>query len=161
LALAAVEDADYPLERFDFISFGAVLEHLYSPSIAIEQALKWLRSGGIIQAEVPSSRWLISRLVNLYYRLRQTNFVTNISPMHRPFHLFEFGLTSFEKNGRRAGYEIAEHRYRVCSIPHVPGVFPPPFRWWMEHSNSGMQLTVYLRKLQPDAALSTAAAEPL
>jgi len=151
LALAAVEGATYPEGYFDFISFGAVLEHLYSPSVALERALDWLRPGGIIQAEVPSSRWLIARLVNLYYRLRGTNFVTNISPMHVPFHLYEFGLGSFELHGRRAGYEVADHRYSVCSIPHVPRILHAPFRWWMGRTNTGMQLGVYLRKnLQSD-----------
>jgi len=153
LALVAVEDAAYPEGHFDFISFGAVLEHLHSPSRAIERALGWLRPGGIIQAEVPSSRWLVARLVNLYYRLRGTNFVTNISPMHVPFHLYEFGLASFEMHGRRAGYAVAEHRYMVCSIPHVPHMMHAPLRWWMERTGTGMQLSLFLRK---DAAPSTA-----
>ncbi len=150
LALAAVEDADYPPEHFDFISFGAVLEHLRSPSHALERALGWLKPGGVIQLEVPSSRWLISRLVNLYYRLRGTSFVTNISPMHVPFHLYEFGLRSFELHGQRAGYEVAEHRYMVCSIPHVPHLLHPPLRWVMELTGTGMQLSIFLRK-QPAA----------
>jgi SAM-dependent methyltransferase len=156
LALAAVEEATYPDKYFDFISFGAVLEHLRSPSAALERALGWLKPGGIIQAEVPSSRWLIARMVNLYYRLRGTNFVTNISPMHVPFHLYEFGLASFEKHGRRAGYAIAEHRFMVCSIPHVPRILHPPLRWWMEGSGTGMQLSLYLRKAPADAAPSKA-----
>jgi SAM-dependent methyltransferase len=146
LALAAVEDAEYPAGQFDFITFGAVLEHLHSPSRALERALSWLKPGGVIQAEVPSSRWLISRLVNTYYRLCGTLLVTNISPMHVPFHLFEFSLRSFELHGRRAGYEIAERRFMVCSIPHVPGLLRAPLRWWMERTGTGMQLEVYLRK---------------
>jgi SAM-dependent methyltransferase len=156
LALAAVEDAAYPEGYFDFISFGAVLEHLHSPSAALERALGWLKPGGIIQAEVPSSRWLIARLVNRYYRLRGTDFVTNISPMHVPFHLYEFGLASFEKHGCRTGYEVAEHRFMVCSIPHVPGALQAPLRWWMNLTDTGMQLSVYLKKRPADAALSKA-----
>ena len=155
LALAAVEQATYPPEHFDFISFGAVLEHLRSPSRAIERAIGWLKPGGIIQAEVPSARWLIARLVNRYYRLRGTDFVTNISPMHVPYHLFEFGLASFKQHGRRAGYQVAEHRYLVCSIPHVPRLLHPPLRWWMDRTGTGMQLSLFLRKLATDAAPST------
>jgi 2-polyprenyl-3-methyl-5-hydroxy-6-metoxy-1,4-benzoquinol methylase len=147
LALAGVEDAKLPAEHFDFISFGAVLEHLQSPCQAIERAIGWLKPGGIIQAEVPSSRWLISRLVNAFYRLRGTSYVTNISPMHRPFHLFEFGLQSFEKHGLRSGYEVACHHFAVCSIPHAPRLLHPLLRWWMERTGTGMQLTVFLRKL--------------
>jgi SAM-dependent methyltransferase len=146
LALSAVEDADYPADHFDFITFGAVLEHLQSPSQALESALKWLKPGGVIQAEVPSSRWLVSRLVNAYYGLCGTRLVTNVSPMHVPYHLFEFSPRSFELHGRRAGYEVAEQRFMVCSIPHAPGVLHAPLRWWMERTGSGMQLEVYLRK---------------
>jgi SAM-dependent methyltransferase len=146
LELAAIEDAHYPPEHFDFITFGAVLEHLQSPSRALERALKWLKPGGVIQAEVPSSRWLISRVVNAYYRFRGTRLVTNISPMHVPYHLFEFSPRSFELHGRRAGYSVAERRFMVCSIPHVPRLMHAPLRWGMDRTGTGMQLEVYLRK---------------
>src|SRR5687767_1713415 len=42
LKLGMIENMDYPENSFDFISFGAVLEHLYNPSTSIEKALKWL-----------------------------------------------------------------------------------------------------------------------
>ena len=66
--------------------------------------------------------------------------------MHVPFHLYEFGLKSFQKNAGLVGYEIAEHQFTVCSIYHVPRFLHPPLRWWMDRTNTGMQLTVYLRK---------------
>ena len=131
LQLAAVEDAEFPDESFDFITFGAVLEHIYDPSAVLGRALKWLKPGGIIQAEVPSSKHLMARLINFYFRLRGTNYVTDISPMHVPFHLYEFGLKSFQKNALLSGYELAEHRFTVCSIYHVPRLLHGPLRWWM------------------------------
>jgi len=54
----ALEDYQCDDEYFDFITFGAVLEHLYHPSDSINRALKWLKPGGFIQIEVPSSAWL-------------------------------------------------------------------------------------------------------
>ena len=141
-----VENASFEPESFDFITFGAVLEHLADPAGSLERAIGWLKPRGIIQLEVPSSKWLISRLVNLYFRMIGTTYVTNISPMHPPFHLFEFGLRSFELHGQLAGYEIAAHRFSVCSIIHFPRPMHPLLRWYMERSDTGMQLTVYLRK---------------
>ncbi len=138
--LAPMEQAEYPPQSFDFITFGAVLEHFYDPRAALDRAIGWLRPGGIIQAEVPSSDHLMSKLLNLYFRLRGTNYVTNISPMHPPFHLYEFTLESF------ANYEVASHWRRVCSIYHVPKFLHPPLRWWMERTGTGMQLTVFLRR---------------
>lgn len=146
IQLAAIEDAEFPQSSFDFITFGAVLEHIYRPSEAIKKALGWLKPGGIIQAEVPSSAHLIPRLINRYFRLRGTNYVTHISPMHAPFHLYEFGLESFKKNAALQGYELAEHSYQVCSIYHVPKILHGLFHWWMARTDTGMQLTVYLRK---------------
>jgi 2-polyprenyl-3-methyl-5-hydroxy-6-metoxy-1,4-benzoquinol methylase len=140
LRLQTLEEAKFPADTFDFITFGAVLEHLYSPSAALSKAMAWLRPGGIIHAEVPSSDWLMSRLINLYFRLRGTNYVTHISPMHTPFHLFEFTLKSFRN------YTVAHHHIDVCSISGIPKVLQAPLRWWMNRTHTGMQLTVYLRK---------------
>jgi len=146
ISLATVEQAEFAQSSFDFISFGAVLEHLYSPSLALERALGWLQPGGIIQLEVPSSRHLVARCINLFYRLRGTNFVTNTSPMHNPFHLYEFGLRSFEDHGRRAGYEVAQHAYLVCAISHFPKFLHQALDWYMQRTQTGMQLAVYLRR---------------
>src|SRR5205085_2091982 len=83
-----------PENFFDFITFGAVLEHLYHPAACLEKALQWLKPEGILQVEVPSSKHLVSKLINIYFTLIGTNFVTNISPMHAPFHMYEFSLKS-------------------------------------------------------------------
>lgn len=137
---AAVETAEFDAESFDFITFGAVLEHLYSPSLALGRAMGWLKPGGIIQAEVPNARWLIAKLVNGYFRLRGTNYVTHISPMHPPFHLYEFTDRSFRR------FEVAERVWSVCEIPYFPRLLHSPLRWLMDRTRTGMQLTVYLRK---------------
>ena len=146
IKLGLMEEMEYT-EKFDFITFGAVLEHLYHPAEALEKAFKWLNKGGIIQIEVPSSRHLIPKFINFYYRLRCTNYVTHISPMYSPFHLYEFDLESFKALSKSLGYEIAEYHYYVCSIHFVPKFLHPIFRWYMKKTNRGMQLAVYLRKI--------------
>ena len=146
ITMATIEEAELPESTFDFVTFGAVLEHLFSPFHALERALSWVKPGGIVHAEVPSSRWLIERFVNTYYRLRGTNYVTFLSPMHPPFHLFQFGLRSFKMAGERLGFSTAFHEHLVCSVYHVPKVLHPPFRWLMNRTSTGMQLAVYLRR---------------
>lgn len=108
LTNVSIESADFPVGMFQFISFGAVLEHLYDPADSIERCLKWLAPRGLIQIEVPSSDHLIAKLLNVYFRLLRTTFVTNLNPMHQPFHLYEFTPESFEAHGARAGYDIAQ-----------------------------------------------------
>jgi 2-polyprenyl-3-methyl-5-hydroxy-6-metoxy-1,4-benzoquinol methylase len=146
LQLASIEDASFSPNTFDFITFGAVLEHLQEPGQAIVKALEWLKPNGVIQAEVPSSRYLMSRIVNMFFALHGVNYVTNISPMHIPYHLYEFGLNSFRVHGRRFGYEVCLYSYQVGSIYHLPRILHPPLRVTMDITNTGMQLTVWIRK---------------
>jgi len=146
LQLGMIEKIDYPEGSFDFITFGAVLEHLYDPSNALKKAMSWLKPGGLVHVEVPSSKYLIPKIFNFYFRLRGTNYVNNISPMHRPFHLFEFGLDSFKINGVNNNYEVAHHEYYVCDIYFIPKLFHSFFRWYMSKTDTGMQLAVWLRK---------------
>jgi len=146
LKLGMIEEIDYPENFFDLITFGAVLEHLYDPSAAIRKSLKWLKPGGLIHVEVPSSRYLIPRLFNFYFHMLGTNLVNNISPMHSPFHLYEFDIRSFRLNAKLNNYEVAYHEYYVCDIYFVPKVFHRILKWYMDKTNKGMQLAVWLRK---------------
>lgn len=146
LQLGMVEDVDYPAEHFDFITFGAVLEHLYDPAGSIQAAMKWLKKDGLIHIEVPCSRFLFQKMVNVYNRLRGTRFVTNISPMHAPFHLYEFDVRSFRELGQKANFEIVKHQYFVCDVMFVPRLIKPLFTAYMKWTNTGMQLVVWLKK---------------
>lgn len=145
LKLGTIEEVEYPENHFDFISFGAVLEHLYDPSDSILKAMKWLKPNGIIHIEVPSSDWLIGKIINLFYKLKGTDYVGNLSPMHKPFHLHEFGLKSFKEHAKQHSYELAFHEYYVCQtfMPKIADYFLKPYMRW---TNTGMQLCVWLRK---------------
>lgn len=148
LQLTSIEEAEYENDFFDFISFGAVLEHLYFPSDAIQKALKWLKPGGLIHIEVPSSKWLTNRILNKFYQLRGSDYVTNISPMHAPFHLTEFSLDSFAKNAQLNNYKIKDYGYYVCDT-YLPKILDPILKPYMQRTNSGMQLCVWLEKSLP------------
>lgn len=146
LALAGIEEVNYPEQSFDVITFGAVLEHLYDPSGSLEKALSWLRPGGIIHAEVPSCGHLMTRIANAYFRLWGTNFVSHVSPMHPPFHIYEFTQRTFERNGARLGYEIALLRRGVGEVLALPRITHGLLKKVMGATRTGMQMTVFLRK---------------
>jgi len=146
LQLGMIEEVDYPENSLDFITFGAVFEHLYHPTQSLEKALQWLKPGGIVHIEVPSSKHLIAKFIDLYYWMRGSSYVTHLSPMHSPFHLYEFGLKSFEELGKRLGFKIESHRYDIGEICFVPKMLHPLFAKLMKDTDTGMQLTVYLRK---------------
>ena len=145
LKLTSAEEAKYAENFFDFITFGATLEHLYDPSACIRKAIKWLKPEGVIHVEVPSSDWLTNKIANIYYSVIGTDYVANISPMHNPYHLYEFSLKSFEEHSKRFNYEIADYDYYVCQsyLPKIIDFFVKPYMKW---TKTGMQLAVWLRK---------------
>jgi ubiquinone/menaquinone biosynthesis C-methylase UbiE len=147
LHLCSVEDADLPTAGFDLVTFGAVLEHLPDPAGAIERSLAWTARGGLIHIEVPSARWLTSRLTRLAYRLQGLDYVPHISPMHTPYHLYEFTLDAFAEHGRRAGYVVEFHTVYVAQT-YLPRLLAPLATRYMRRTKTGMQLEVWLR---PDA----------
>ena len=147
LTLSSIEEMEFQDESFDFITFSVVLEHLYDPFQSIQKAINWLKPHGVIQIEVPSSRWLMSSIYNSYYRMIGTNYVTNLSPMHAPFHLYEFDIKSFNHLARRLPLEVSEYQYIVCKIFHLPKIFHSPLEHYMKATDRGMQLNVWLRKL--------------
>ena len=65
--------------------------------------------------------------------------------MHEPFHLYEFGLDSFNKSAIKHGYEIAHHEFYVCTTT-LPSMFDRILKPIMKHTDTGMQLCVWLRK---------------
>jgi 2-polyprenyl-3-methyl-5-hydroxy-6-metoxy-1,4-benzoquinol methylase len=146
LKLGMLETVEYENNTFDVITIGAVFEHLYHPSFCLKKALAWVKPGGIIHIEVPSSNYLISKLINFYYFMRGTNYVTNISPMHPPFHLYEFGLKSFSELENKMNFKIEKIQYHVCDIAFIPKILHPIFRKYMQLTDTGMQMSIYLRK---------------
>ena len=146
LKLGMIEEVDYPDNFFDFITFSAVLEHLYDPSAVIQKTLKWLKPGGLIHIEVPSSKYFIAKIFNFYFSLRGTNYVNNISPMHKPFHLYEFDIDSFRHHSQSNNYEIAHYAYHYYEVYFIPKIFHGILKWYMQKTNKGMQLAVWLRK---------------
>jgi 2-polyprenyl-3-methyl-5-hydroxy-6-metoxy-1,4-benzoquinol methylase len=145
LRLVSVEDCEFEDNMFDVIFFIAVLEHLYEPAAMIEKIMKWLKPGGLVFIEVPSSDWLVNKMANWYYKLSGSDYVANLSPMHSPFHLYEFSKKTFQHHAVVNNYEIADCRYYVCEtyLPEKLNFFLP---WYMQKTNTGMEIALWLRK---------------
>jgi len=146
IKLSSIEKFQPPKEYYDFITFGAVLEHLQNPLDSLLKAYEALAPGGIMHAEVPNANWLIARIADITYRLRITHYTTHLSPLHSPFHLYEFTDRSLVALAKRLGLEIASLEFLVCSQPNMPSIVQPLLRRIMHRTNSGMQISVFLRK---------------
>jgi hypothetical protein len=66
--------------------------------------------------------------------------------MHTPFHLYEFGLQSFKALATKLNFDISFHEYSVGNIPLFPKILHAPLQAFMKRTNTGMQLTVWLKK---------------
>ena len=113
--------------------------------VYFEELYNCLKPGGLIHIEVPSSNWLIGRIINLYYKLRMTDYVGNLSPMHEPFHLHEFSLKSFQIHAGNNNYNIVHHDYYVCQT-YMPKILDVLIKPYMKKTKTGMQLCVWLKK---------------
>lgn len=139
-----LDQASFQDEQFDFIFFEA-LQHLPDPGSGMKKVLRWLKPGGILYAEVPSSRYLFRGLVNLFYKLRRNDFVANTNPLHGNRSYCEFSPKSFSENGKLLGYELIHHENFPC-LPPGPKLLRGLFTIMMRLTNSGMQQSVWLRK---------------
>ncbi|CAN5324322.1 hypothetical protein BH09BAC1_BH09BAC1_10370 [soil metagenome] len=148
LALGMMEDIKYENNFFDFIMLRVVLEHVYDPARCIEQAMAWLKPNGLLHIEVPSSNHLIAKFINSYYRLLGTNYVTNLSPAHAPYHLYEFSADSFIRHGATNNYEVVLAEYYPANVFFFPRFTHPFLQYVMRKTNTGMQIAVWLKKNQ-------------
>ena len=145
LQCLSIEEAEYEPNTFDWIIFGAVFEHLYKPSEALLKAINWLKPNGLIHIEVPSSNYFLSSLINFLHKIRGSDYVSHLSPMHVPFHIYEFRLSTFQLHSQLHNYSIRHSILYPCTC------YFPPFldyfaKQWMKLTNTGMQLEVWLQK---------------
>lgn len=145
LKLSMLEESFYEDNFLDFINISAVYEHLYDPDAALKQVYNWMKPGALIHIQVPNAAWLINRLANIYYQLRGSDYVANLSPMHPPYHLHEFSLQSFKLNAQINNFKIAGYKYYVAST-YMPKLLDPLLKPIMKKTNTGMQLEVWLQK---------------
>lgn len=99
----------------------------------------------LIHIEVPSADWLTNKIANMVYSLQGLDYVANISPMHSPFHLYEFTRQSFARHAELNEYDIAFSEFQVAST-FLPKILDPVVKPIMLATNTGMQLEIWLRK---------------
>jgi SAM-dependent methyltransferase len=145
LTQQTVESVQFEPDSFDLIVFEGVLEHLEDPAGALMRALGWLKPDGLVYVEVPSARWLTARLVNLLYRLQGLDYAANLSPMHPPFHLYEFTPRSFLEHGRRHGHRLVHHYVHATST-FLPASLDPVLKPLMRRTQTGLQLEVWVSR---------------
>jgi len=133
LKLSMIENCNYKENSFDVVVFSAVLEHLYAPAMVLEKAMSWLKPNGLMFIEVPSANWVTNKIYNFIYRIRGKDYVGNLSPMHQPYHLYEFSKKSFELHSLKHNYEIADSKNYVCQT-FMPKIIDPVYKMVYEEN---------------------------
>lgn len=139
------ENAEFREEQFDFIVFEA-FQHIVDSDGALIKALKWLKPNGLIQIEVANSNWFIAKLINIIYKIKGSNKITNLSPLHEPYNQHEFTVDSFIANAKINNYDIVHVDYYVCNT-YLPNVLGMLAYLYMKSTNTGMQFSIWLKKI--------------
>jgi 2-polyprenyl-3-methyl-5-hydroxy-6-metoxy-1,4-benzoquinol methylase len=93
------ENADLSANSFDCIIMSQVLEHLYSPRLALQRCHQLLRPGGLILIAVPKfDSWTRHAMGNYWHNLQF------------PIHLYHFNQPVLERMVRAAGFRVREVR---------------------------------------------------
>ena len=87
----------FPSESFDFVVLGGVIEHLYNPNETLWEISRILKPGGVLFLDAPNESGLYFQLGNLYQKLRGRDWVVNLAPTFKPFHVFGFSPSSLRK----------------------------------------------------------------
>lgn len=104
-----IKNAKLPKNFFDVITLWHVFEHLKDPHLAVEKIASWLKKGGYLFIEVPSSN---SLYLNIFGKYWQQLIV--------PEHQFFYHSKSFNKLLQKNRLKIAEIR-NVGLAPFSPG----------------------------------------
>ena len=93
------ENANLPANSFDCIIMSQVLEHLYSPRLALQRCHQLLRPGGLLLVAVPKfDSWTRHALGNFWNNLQF------------PIHLYHFNQSVLERMFHDAGFQVREVR---------------------------------------------------
>ena len=117
-----LEDARFPENHFDVVTFWNVLEHLSAPDTALRETYRILRPGGCILVRFPNATFHVNcrRLfVNAY------KFWKGIKRFHYSvIHSYSFNLSTISKYLRNAGFRFSElQNWHLRGLPKNSQLF--------------------------------------
>ncbi|OGR88959.1 MAG: hypothetical protein A2992_06970 [Elusimicrobia bacterium RIFCSPLOWO2_01_FULL_59_12] len=103
-----LHEARFPADYFDAVCLNSVLEHAYDPSGLLREISRILKERGVLFICVPNEESLVSKIGDLYFRLRGSSYTTRLSPLHSPFHVFGFSPRTLQRMVERNGLTVIE-----------------------------------------------------
>jgi SAM-dependent methyltransferase len=112
IELGNAESLPFPDHTFDVIVMEQVLEHLFNPVQAFQEAARVLKAGGIFCVGVPdASRYSDFYFFDFYWLLLRE-------------HIQHFDATHLELLGKREGFELLECRQTIHAVMSEKMVMP-------------------------------------
>lgn len=87
----------------------------------------------------------MARLLDAAYRVQGLDYTTHLSPLHAPYHLYEFTDRSFDAFASRVGCQVA-FRHMYVATTYAPRWLDPMLKRIMGATKTGMLIEVWLRK---------------
>ena len=103
--LATLETSSFPRQSFDVIVFNHSLEHMFSPSLALEKAREILTERGLIVITVPNAASLEARVFGEHWRQWDV-----------PRHLFHFEPATLTRLLEKVGFRVRRLNTGVGSV---------------------------------------------
>ncbi len=111
----SIQDAPYPPASFDVLTFWDVLEHTFSPTVALRRAASLLRPGGYVFASVPNWGSFNRRIFGRYWQGLDT-----------PRHLYVFTQETLTTILQQAGFTVIDW---LCFMPGYFSTVMSVTRW--------------------------------
>ena len=112
----SLEATGYSRETFDAVTLWDVLEHLPSPTVALQLVRRILKPDGLLIIRLPNADSLDAQLFGPYW-----------APWDLPRHYFVFDQELVRRLLGRAGFEVLDVSY-VCAYPPLI----TSCQWWMD-----------------------------
>jgi ubiquinone/menaquinone biosynthesis C-methylase UbiE len=117
--VCTLEEAGFPDDHFDAITFSGIIEHLYDPYETLCEVRRILRPDGWLWLDAPNEDGLYMTMGNFYMRLQGKDWVVVMAPTFPPYHVQGFTPRSLKKLMQRAGFTIRDLEIAGGVVPQA------------------------------------------
>lgn len=101
------DDMPKSIEKYDFIVFNNVWEHINNVSGLIDATLKYLKKGGVIIVTVPLSTGGLYRIAEIFEKIGYTKWLARLWQLHfHSPHIYYFTKKNFETIMKNHGCKL-------------------------------------------------------
>lgn len=109
----SLENADFPNDAFDIITFWHTLEHVPAPDITLQKARQLLKPGGYLIVAVPNVDDVIGQG---FYRMRRGHYFQIYTPDSKEPHLHHFSTATLKRLLEKCNFRISAMGADFCQV---------------------------------------------